>query len=68
MSTGFKTGEDYTGTPDEITEELSKDFLWRFSICFPTILGLIQFFLIIFVFKYDSPQYYIALNDTNNVS
>lgn len=41
---------------------ISHSFLWRFSIAFPTILAIIQAFLLVAVFPYESPQFYISVN------
>jgi len=41
---------------------ISHSFVWRFAVAFPSILAIIQAFFLIFVFPYDSPQYYIAVN------
>eukprot|EP00826_Nyctotherus_ovalis_P011223 TRINITY_DN12932_c0_g3_i8.p1 TRINITY_DN12932_c0_g3~~TRINITY_DN12932_c0_g3_i8.p1 ORF type:complete len:142 (+),score=12.16 TRINITY_DN12932_c0_g3_i8:826-1251(+) len=43
-------------------EEISQSFLWRFAVAFPTILAIIQVLLLIFVFPYESPQYYLSVN------
>lgn len=54
FSLGFTESED--------PESVSHSFLWRFSIAFATILAIIQVILLISVFPYESPQYYISVN------
>jgi len=50
-------------TDSEDPKEVSRSFLWRFAVAFPTILAIIQVILLVFVFHYESPQYYISAND-----
>jgi len=55
FSLGFSDSDDpYT---------ISRSFLWRFAIAFLTILNIIQAFLLIFVFPYESPQYYLSIKE-----
>lgn len=42
--------------------KISHSFVWRFALAFPTILAILQAFLLSVVFPYDSPQYYISSN------
>ena len=60
ISIHFVLKDDLDESEDYV-KVLNRKLLWRFSICFPTILGFIQILLMLIVFKYDSPQYYISL-------
>lgn len=46
---------------------LSHYYLWRLAMGLPSILAIIQIFMMLVVFRYDSPQYYIAIGRDDEV-
>jgi len=59
FSLGFTDPEEEEIGPKEV----SHSFLWRFAMAVPAILAIIQVALLVFVFHYESPQYYISVGN-----
>jgi len=52
-----------SGTP----LELAKDYSWRMIKAVPSVLTLVQVFLLLFVYTYDSPHHYVLKKENDLV-